>query len=62
MRYEREWRPAEKKPVSKKWFDLCLLDLGGRTVVGWWTGTNWEGLRYGGEEVKRWKYKPGGHS
>ena len=26
-------------------FDLCILRTLGRTVTGWWTGQNWEGLK-----------------
>lgn len=54
---KREWVNTEvEKPSPKKFFDMCLLDLGEKIINGWWTGTSWDGLNYSGQEVKRWKY------
>lgn len=43
------------RPVT---YDLMLLrDENNRTIVGWYTGSGWDGLRYKGQEVKHWKRK-----
>lgn len=56
-RKKHEWIDVTKeKPRSSRWYDLCLLDLGDKCIKGWWTGAKWAGLRYKGEDVKRWQF------
>ena len=42
-------------------FDLCLLECEKDdlkfNVYGWHTGSGWDGFRYNGEKVLRWKKK-----
>lgn len=51
-----QWVDAEKrKPNDSQWYEMCLLDLGEKTIRGWWTGIRWDGLHYKKQQVKRWK-------
>lgn len=52
----KDWHVPEEKPRRNKWFDMCILDLGHKEISAWWTGAIWEGLRYKGQEILRWKY------
>lgn len=36
-------------------FDICLLDLDGKIISGWWTGQTWDGMKYEGQKVYYWK-------
>jgi len=52
-----KWNDAElKKPRLKKHYELCLLDLGNKVVSGWWNGYKWDGRKYKGEPVLRWRH------
>lgn len=51
------WKSIDTVPTRKRWYDLCLFDLGdGKAVSGWWSGSMWDGLKYNGEPIKRWRY------
>lgn len=52
----RNWIDSPALPEKRRWYDLCKIDLGDKEISGWWTGTQWEGLQYNGEPVKRWIY------
>lgn len=54
------WNDAlNKKPRTDRFFELCFLDLGHKVIKGWYTGAGWDGYKYKGENVKRWKYAGG---
>ena len=39
-------------------YDLMLLkDGAGKNLVGWYSGSQWDGLRYKGQNVTHWKRK-----
>lgn len=49
------WKEMSKAKPER--FDLCRMELGDGSIVrGWWDGNRWEGLRYKGQEVKRWRH------
>ena len=53
----KEWFDAEQvKPPENKWFAMCHLDLGEEIIPGWWTGVSWDGRKYDGQKVLRWRY------
>lgn len=53
---DSKWRSIDNPPEKKRWYDLCFLDVGSKVIRGWWTGKHWDGLRYKGQNIRRWMY------
>lgn len=57
VEYDKEgWADADKfHPVD---FDLLYLQIEGSTgtLRGWCSGNAWDGLKYNGEKVLKWKF------
>ena len=51
------WISGQNKPKKKRWYDLCHMRFSdGRQVTGWWNGSEWEGIKYRGEDVIQWRH------